>query len=184
MGHNLHHDHVSNPNVHLPGMTNVGAVEVTHLPLENCLSVVNTRVVSHLNHSVVDLPHVNLVKDGVSFNTTFAALLRLTAPKFFPVGRSIEDVEDVAKHGGTRKFDPVEFRAGVEESIMSCFWLISTSTSDKLVDEGDSVVSVGEILSLDDVGVSMVSIGDHSESESDTFRSNFVFYLFDERGDS
>jgi hypothetical protein len=100
------------------------------------------------------------------------------------VGRSIEDVEDVAKHGDTRKFDPVEFRAGVEESIMSCFWLVSTSTSDKFVDEGDSVVSVGEILSLDDVGVSMVSIGDHSESESDTFRSNFVFYLFDERGDS
>jgi hypothetical protein len=75
--HDLVDNHVCHSNIHLSSMTYVCTIKVTQLALENTLHLVYTRVVPHLNHTVVDLSIVHLLKNIVCLDTTLATLLRL-----------------------------------------------------------------------------------------------------------
>jgi hypothetical protein len=56
LGKNLHHDHVSDTNVHFPCMRDVSAIKVAHLSLEQSFSFVYSWIASNLYHSIVNLP--------------------------------------------------------------------------------------------------------------------------------
>ena len=83
-------------------MSDVGTIEISQFPLEDLLHLVHSWIVPHLDHPVVDLPHVHMVDHFIGLNSAFASFLRLMGIELLSVRRSVKNVENVSDHGGSR----------------------------------------------------------------------------------
>ena len=100
-------NHVCHSNIHLSSMANVSTVEVTQLTLENALHLIDSRVVPNLNHTVVNLLIVHLLKDIVCLDTTLATFLSLTVViELLSMRLSIQNMENIAEHRSTGRLYP------------------------------------------------------------------------------
>ena len=179
-------DHIRNPDVHLVGNRNLSRIEVHYFCLQNSLHFVHFFIVAYFDESVVNLAEVDLVCDLVSSFATQAALFVLASEKFPAMRRGIGHMKDVSEHGGGWHFHPIQLLAGIDQPIMHCFGLVSTSRSIKLVNVVDDFTGISEVLVLGDIGRllwRMVPICDHCKSQGDSFSPHFILNLLDNSDD-
>lgn len=116
-----------------------------------------------------------------------ASFPSFASAELFSMGRSVSDMEDVPKHWSSWQFYPVELLAGINESIMHCFRLISTSACTEFVDIVNHISSISEVLDLGHIRRflrRMVTVCDYCEPKSDSLCSDLGLDLFDDRNNS
>lgn len=173
-------DHLGNPHIHLARLRNVRTVEVDQLALQDLLCPVDPCVVPDLDHPVVDLPHVDLVRHLVGGLAAGAALLEFVVVELLAMGGCVEDVEDVSEHGGAWEFNPVQIGAGVQQPVVSCLGLVTSSIGCQFLHILNGLLSIGEILVLEEAGVSVVSVGNYCEPEGDSLGAHLVLDALDD----
>jgi hypothetical protein len=183
ISHYFHDDHVGHPHVHLPGVANIGAVEVTQLLLEDLLGYVHLGVGPHLDHAIVHLQAVHFAYNFAGLDAASAALLLLVGSELTPMGRGVQDVEDVAEGGSVADVHPAEPLASSQETVVSSFWFVTSSVGHKAVAEPDGFISISEILDSEQSRIAVVMVGHDCETKRDSFSHHLALDLMNQRLD-
>ena len=176
-------DHIRNSDVHLMCCWYLHAIEVDNAFSKNFLHLVHLVIVSHLYQSIVDLPNIYLMTDlGCSLSVK-ASLVTFKVEELFTMRRRISHVKDVSKHGSSRQLHPIQFLACINQSIVNCLRLISSTRCLQFVYIVDCLICICEVLNHRDVGWLLrrvISVGHYRKPQSYPLSPNFGLNFLDD----